>query len=483
MDVVAVENDPREKLSLRVKLAYGLGDLGTAIVGALKAFFLLFFLTDVARMDPAAAGSILLLTKIWDAVNDPIVGWLSDRTNTRWGRRRPWLLFGALPFGLLLFMLWLVPPFGPLGTWLYYLVVGLLLDAVYTVINVPYTALTPELTRDYDERTSLNSFRAGVSIIGSVLAAGLHPVIVGQFDDPRTGYMVSAAIWGVLVTLPPLLVFAIVRERPETLEEQQRVVHMPFRDQIKVAFGNRPYRFVVTLYLFSWLALQLTATVMAYYMTYYMGRPGWLPVVLVSIQLSSFAFVFVWSALSRRLDKRMVYLIGATIWLVVQMGLYLLPPGQIAMLIPLAILSGVGVSTAYLIPWSMMPDVIEFDEWETGERREGIFYGFMVFLQKSGIAVAIWFVGVALAWSGYITPTDAVPQPVQPEGALNAIRMFVGPVPAAILALSLVVAYFYPISRTLHAEMRASLARRRAAADSTAPLDAPTQQPATQPVI
>ncbi|MGL4650613.1 MAG: MFS transporter, partial [Caldilineaceae bacterium] len=151
-----IEHDPAEKLSFRVKFIYGLGDLGTAISAALRAFFLLFFLTDVARLDPGMAGWIVLITRVWDAVNDPMVGWLSDRTNTRWGRRRPWLLFGAVPFGVLLFMMWIVPPFDPWGLFFYYLVVGLLLDSVYTMINVPYTALTPELTRDYDERTSLN---------------------------------------------------------------------------------------------------------------------------------------------------------------------------------------------------------------------------------------------------------------------------------------------------------------------------------------
>ncbi len=472
-----VESDPSEKLPFYVKFFYGLGDLGTAISAALRAFFLLFFLTDVARLDPGMAGWIVLITRIWDAVNDPMVGWLSDRTQSRWGRRRPWLLFGAVPFGVLLFMMWIVPPFEPWGLFAYYLVVGLLLDSVYTMINVPYTALTPELTRDYDERTSLNSFRAAVSVVGSVLAAGLHPVIVGRFDDPRVGYMVSAAIWGVLVTIPPLLVFAIARERPESIEASKQAVHMPFGQQIKVAFSNRPYRFVITLYLFSWLALQLTAAVMAYYMTYYMGRPGMLPVVLVSIQLSTFLFVFVWSAISRKLDKRMVYLIGATVWLVVQLAIYMVAPGQVALLIGLAVFSGIGVSTAYLIPWSMMPDVIEFDEWETGNRREGIFYGFMVFMQKSCIAVAIWGVSQALNWSGYITPTDAVPQPVQPEGALQMIRLFVGPIPAAVLALSLVVAYFYPISRHLHAEMRAALARRRAAAQAAASAPRATAAP------
>lgn len=451
-----------EKLSFGLKFAYGFGDLGTAVTAGLKSFFLLFFLTDVARMNPIAAGSVLLITKIWDAINDPLVGWLSDRTNTRWGRRRPWLLFGALPFGILFFMMWIVPPFDATGLFLYYVVVGLLMDAAYTVINVPYTALTPELTRDYDERTSLNSWRAAFSVIGSILAAGLHPLIVSQFADVRMGYIVSMAVWALISTVPPLVVFAVTRERPESIAESRNAKSLSIREQIRIVINNKPYRFVVTLYLFSWLSLQLTAAVLAYYMTYYVGQPGRLPFVLVAIQGSCFIFVFVWSALSRRLDKRVVYLIGASIWVVAQMLLYLLTPAQSGWLIPLGLLSGAGVATAYLIPWSMMPDVIEFDEWETGERREGIFYGFMVFLQKLGIALALWILGIALGWSGYISPTDAVAIPVQPESALAAIRLFVGPVPALILACSLVIAWFYPVSRQRHTDMRDALAKRNA---------------------
>jgi GPH family glycoside/pentoside/hexuronide:cation symporter len=466
-----------EKLNFWTKFAYGSGDLGTAIVAALKAFFLLIFLTDVARLNPAAAGSIVLITKLWDAINDPLIGWLSDHTHSRWGRRRPWLIFGALPFGLLFFMMWIVPPFDDVGKFLYYLIVGLLMDTAYTVINVPYTALTPELTHDYDERTSLNSFRAGFSVIGSVLAAGLHPLIVGQFDDVRVGYIASAAFWAILCTIPTLVVFFAIRERPESMESTGSALQTSILVQMRVALANRPYRFVIAIYLCSWLALQLTATVMAYYMTYYMQRRDLLPVVLVSIQLSSFVFIFVWSALSHKLDKRLVYLIGASIWLLVQMLLFFLTPSQIGLMIPLAILSGVGVSTAYLVPWSMLPDVIEIDEWETGERREGIFYGLMVFLQKTGIALAIWLVGVMLAFAGYITPSEAVPVPVQPETAIFTMRMFIGPAPALILACSLVIAFFYPLSRRRHAEMLAALERRRITRTATRPRPA-TSYPA-----
>jgi GPH family glycoside/pentoside/hexuronide:cation symporter len=455
-----------EKLSLVTKLAYGSGDLGTAIAAALRAFFLLIFLTDVARLDPRAAGSILLINRIWDSINDPIIGWLSDHTHTRWGRRRPWLLFGAIPFGVFSFMSWLVPPFGDVGKYIYYVVVFLLLDTFYTIINVPYTALTPELTHDYDERTSLNSFRFAFSVGGALVSAVLHPIIVSSAPDPQTGYMRSGLVWAIVSTIPCFIVFAFTRERPESSAPQSVEDDTPIYRQIFSAFRNRPYRFVVALYLFSWLALQIVSTVLAYYLTYYMGIPERLPWVLLAIQGTSFVFLFVWSYLSRMMEKKWVYMIGATLWLCVQLALSLLTPDQAQWVIPIAVLGGAGVSVAYLIPWAMLPDVIEYDEWETGQRREGMYYGFMVLLQKFGIAIGIFLIGQVLAWAGYLTPTDAAPTPTQPESALYAIRLFIGPVPAAILACSLLIAAFYPITRVRHAQLCAALDARRAQAEA-----------------
>ncbi len=457
---IATIDTRSEKLPVWTKIAYGSGDLGTAITAALRAFFLLFFLTDVARLSPAAAGTILLINRLWDAINDPVVGWLSDRTATRWGRRRPWIVIGAIPFGLLFFMIWLVPPFGQTGLFIYYVVIALLLDTAYTVINVPYTSLTPELTRDYDERTSLNSYRAAFSIGGALVAAVVHPIIVGQFDDIRMGYMVSGFIWATISTIPCFIVFFATKERPESVESAKHD-SIPLLQQIKIAFANKPYRYVIALYLFSWLALQLISTVLIYYLTYYIGAPDQLPLVLLAIQGTAFVFLFIWTAVSRRLDKRFVYMIGATIWLAALIALYFITPATKYLILPLSVMAGAGAAVAYLIPWSMMPDVIEFDELTTGLRREGIFYGFMVFLQKTSIAVAIFLVGRGLSLAGYITPSEAVQAPVQPERALETIRLFIGPVPAVILAISLIVVYFYPISRQRHLEAREELALRQ----------------------
>ncbi len=457
----------REKLPFWTKFAYGSGDVGTAVSAALRGFFLIFFLTDVARLDPVAVGVIFFANRFWDAVNDPIVGWLSDRTHTRWGRRRPWLLWGAVPFGVLYFLLWLVPPWGPTGLFIYYMVVLLVLDTTYTVVNVPYAALTPELTRDYDERTSLNSFRFGFSVGGALVSAVLHPIIVSSFADARVGYMASGALWGVIGTVSILVAFAYTRERPESLAERDATEHMPYLQQVRTALSNRPYLVVMGLYLFSWLALQLISVVLVYYATYYMGIPEQMPMILGAVQGASLVFLFVWAALSRKLEKRTVYILGATLWLGAMLVLSFITPAQRELVIPLALLAGAGVSVAYLIPWAMMPDVMEVDELKTGMRREGIFYGFMVFLQKASIALAGLAVTWTLSFTGYITPTDAVPVPVQPDEALRAIRFFIGPVPAVILAISLVIAWGYPITRQAHADMLAALKSSR----QTAPLE------------
>lgn len=450
-----------EKLPFVTKLAFGTGDLGTAIAAALRGFFLLFFFTDVARIDPASAATILLIGRVWDAFNDPIVGWLSDRTVTKWGRRRPWLLVGAIPFGLFFFLLWVVPPFGDTGKFFYYVIISILLDTAYTVINVPYTALTPELTHDYDERTSLNSYRFAFSVGGALVSAVLHPIIVNSAPDIQTGYRLSGLVWAIVSTIPCFIVFYFTRERPESMAPSTEEA-IPLLEQVRIAFANGPYRYVIALYLSSWLALQIVQAVLVYYFTYYLKVPNQIQWILLAIQSSSFFFLFIWSWLSRRLDKRIVYMIGATIWLFVQIGLYFVRPDQAHLVIPLGVLAGAGVAVAYLIPWAMMPDVIELDELKTRRRREGIFYGFMVLLQKAGIALGIFAVGRALAAAGYIVPTDAVPAPSQPDSALDTIRLFMGPVPAAILFGSLAIAYFYPITRQRHARILAILDRRKA---------------------
>jgi glycoside/pentoside/hexuronide:cation symporter, GPH family len=461
-----------EKLSFSTKLAYGAGDLGPAITANIGVFFALFFFTNVAGLSAGLAGSILMIGKIWDAINDPMVGVLSDRTKSRWGRRLPWMLYGAIPFGIFFFLQWIVPQFSAdrsANNWAlfwYYVIIAVVFNIFYTVVNLPYTALTPELTQNYNERTSLNSFRFAFSIGGSIASLILAQIIFAQLKIPATQqYVVLAGVCTVLSVLPLFWCVFGVRDRVLAFEAQrvetEQSESIPIPQQLRIAFNNRPFLFVVGIYLFSWLGVQVTASILPYFVVNWMGLPqADFPLVAIAVQGTALVMLFVWSAVSARVGKKAVYYMGMIVWIIAQAGLFFLQPGQVGFMYFLAVLAGVGVSTAYLVPWSMIPDVIELDELQTGQRREGIFYGFMVLLQKFGLALGLFLVGQALDLAGFIATVPGQPAPTQPTSALLAIRIAIGPLPTVALICGLILAYFYPITREVHAEILLKLQQR-----------------------
>jgi GPH family glycoside/pentoside/hexuronide:cation symporter len=225
-----------------------------------------------------------------------------------------------------------------------------------------------------------------------------------------------------------------------------------------MAVECRPFLFVIGIYLCSWLALQVTQNVIGFYLTFYLRRADMFPIVLLAVQGSAMIFLFVWSAASRKIGKQAVYYIGMSFWILVQVGLFFLGPDQITLAIVLAALAGVGIATAYLVPWSMLPDVIDEDELRTGQRREGVFYGVMTFTQKTCVGLGIALTLQALQWFGF--DQNALPGQ-QPESALYALRWMVGPLPTVILLIGMFLVYRYPITRARHTAVLEELARRR----------------------
>lgn len=451
-------------LSFSTKLAFGAGDLGTAITTNLQVFYLLYFFTSVAGLNPGLAGGVLLIGKVWDAINDPIVGILSDRTRSPWGRRYPWMLWASVPFGLSFFLMWLVPVEGERGLFWYYSLMAIIFNTAFTAVNLPYTALTAELTQDYHERTSLNSFRFFFSIGGSIFSLILAQMVFARVEDPALRYPVLGGICAVLSVLP--IYWCVWGTKERTLGHGRAIApaedSLPIRDQLRIAFSNRPFLFVIGIYLCSWLGVQVTATVIPYFVIYWMGlSETQMTPVLLGVQGTALVMLFVWSAVSRRFGKKVTYFMGMGLWIVAQAGLFFLKPGQNLLLYVLAVTAGFGVSTAYLIPWSMVPDVIELDELETGQRREGVFYGFMVLLQKLGLALGLFLVGKSLEWAGFISTKAGEAIAQQPDSALFAIRVAIGPIPTICLILGLILAYFYPITEAKHQEVLLKLAERR----------------------
>jgi GPH family glycoside/pentoside/hexuronide:cation symporter len=449
---------PVPALSFWRKMAYGVGDVGPALVATLSGFYLNAFLLDVAGLRPSMAALIFLIVKAWDSVNDPIIGTLTDRTNTRWGRRRPWLLFGAIPFGLAWFMQWLVPSWDTTALFFYYLVVALLLDTGLTAVNVPYTALTPEIAPDYNERTSLNTFRFSFSILGGMFALIIHDSLLKAAPSITTGYMISGLLMAGVIIVSNMITFATTKE---TYFKEEDKKEPGFIEGFKIAFRNRPFLMVTGIYLMSWLSIQFIQANMLLYTRYWMKREDQFIVLAMSLQLSIFAFLLVWSKVSQRIGKRHVYFLGASLWIVVELALFFIQPHQFNLLVMLAVLAGAGASVAYLIPWSMLPDVVDVDELNTGLRREGVYYGFFVFLQKLGISLGLAISNLVFEATGYINATPDGVLPTQPGAVLWALRLFVSFVPAFVLLLSFPLVYKYPITRKRHAEIRAELAARK----------------------
>jgi glycoside/pentoside/hexuronide:cation symporter, GPH family len=455
-----------EKLSIGAKLAYGVGDLAPAIVSGVNGFLLNAFLLDVVGLHPALVGTIFLITKIWDAVNDPIIGALTDRTKSRWGRRRPWLLFAALPFGLLFIAQWLSPQWSEAGKFWYYLLVAIALDGAFTAVNVPYSAMTPELTHDYDERTSLSSYRLSFSIMGGVLAVFFHTLIVKAMPNAFIGNAVAASCWAILIVAANWITFFFTREKHYEEMVKSQAEHPEdkgpdFLEGLKIAFRNKAFVNVTVIYLLSWLAIQFVQNNLLLYVRYWIGAESSFGFLVLAVQFSAFIFLMIWAKVSGKIGKQNVYYVGMSFWVVVEIILFFIQPGQIVFLFVMAILAGAGVSIGYLVPWSMIPDVVELDELETGQRREGIFYGFFVFLQKMGISLGLAMSNYVFALTGYINQVPGGALPVQPPGVLMALRIFVSLAPAVILLISFVAVYKYPISREKHAEMRAELDRRK----------------------
>ena len=537
-------NEPEvEKLNLSTKIAYGAGDMGPAITANILVFFLLYFFTNVAGLSPGLAGSILAIGKISDAINDPVTGILSDRTRTRWGRRIPWMLLGTIPFGFFFFLQWIVPHFSDdkvtndWGLFIYYIAIAILFNLAYTAVNLPYTALTPELTQDYNERTNLSSFRFAFSIGGSILSLILATFIFAVYpDDPIQQYLilglvstlvsvvalfwctlriqergaepilntkqkkrlgfflagigilavgygiVTAVVGGGTVDLSIILavllgleiaVFSITLISSETethLRDRSFIANrtaddnpnLSFSQQLKIAFTNKPFLYIIGIYLCSWLAVQLTASILIYFVVSWMGMAeSAFPLVAIAVQGTALFMLFIWKGISAKVGKKAVYFMGSIIWIIAQGGLFFIQPGQTNLLYILAMMAGCGVSVAYLSPWSMIPDVIELDELNTGQRREGIFYSFMVLLQKFGLALALFLVGQGLELAGFIERIPGGEIPIQPDSALLAIRIAVAPLPTVALIGGLILAYFYPLTREVHAGIRLKLQEKK----------------------
>ena len=457
----------RQRLPTFTKVIYGLGDWGAASATTARTLFWFYFTVTVVGVDVSLAGVAFIIGRFWDGVNDPLIGILSDRFRSRWGRRRPFMLLGALPFGVGFFLMFSPPPFeGGLAAALYYAVIFILYDTAFTIVNAPYAALTAELTEDYDERASLAGWRMGNSIFVALLTAGLfkrlaETVFAGWFSGPdalQYGFAVSGAIWGLLIVVAPLLVVAFIREPQRELAKPQG--RPDFIRITREVFANRPFRIGAAIYVLAFSAVDIITAVFVWFLLYYLQlSPPFDSYVLAAVLGVAFLSMPLTVQLMRRWGKSRTYIRMMIFWAAVMAVISLLPPGNPALVLSVAAIAGIGYGAANVTPWAIVADIIEEDEWHSGERREGVYSAYLVTFRKIATAFAVGLiVPQILSAAGFVEGAAAS----QPPEAVLALRIIMGGAPAVLLLLSMWAAARYPLDRDAHDELRRKLALRRA---------------------
>jgi GPH family glycoside/pentoside/hexuronide:cation symporter len=448
--------DGEERLSRRTKLVYGAGDIGFSLTGTIIGVLFAIFLTDVAGLKPGLAAAALFVGRTWDYVNDPLIGYLSDRTRSRWGRRRPFLLFGFVPYALAFTLLWWKPSISsPLGLTIYYAVAYLLYDAAATFAYMPYYALTPELTQDYDERTTLTSYRMAFSILGGLVAFTVPLLIIGTMRPENAGrVLVMGALFGTISALPLLLVFLNTRERPEFQTQAQPAL----KESLRAAVHNQPFLFAVGIFLLTWTSMDIVQGMLLFFLKYRMNLEAQSDLIAGIIFIVALLALPFWEWTSRHWDKRIAYSAGVAFWAAVMIVLVVVSPTWgLPVVLALAALAGIGVGAAHVLPWSIIPDAVEWDELATGQRHEGMFYSLVTLMQKVASSIAIPVALLMLEVTGYVPNA-----PEQPLATVRGIQVLMGPVPAVLLCTGILFALLYPLGRERHAQVRAELAARRA---------------------
>ncbi len=433
----------KKKIPLGIKLSYGVGNIGLVSLIAAMSFFLMIFYTDVALIPPAIAGMALTVGKIWDIINDPIFGWLTDRTKSKYGRRRVYLIYGAVPLVIASFILWMVPSgLSNTSAFIWVAATYIIFSTVFSITYIPYTSMAAELTKDYDERTSLMTVSSIGAVLGYIVGSISVRLIVSNAVTPQVGYLIVGGVFGILAGISVAFVAWRVKEPTEFKNITSK---MPLITSIKTTFKNKPFVMLVTAFGMVRLAFTLMQAVMMYFVVYNLveSRDS-IGKVLTILMLIIAAFIVLWKWVGNRWSKNISYVTGLIIVAICAMSSFWLGKGDMNTMLILAGILGIGMASHWVMPFAMMPDVIEYDQMRTGERREGIFFGVFGLVDKIARTLGI----IILAW--VLEIFHYVPNVQQTPESLLGIRLLFGPVPAALILLALPILIFYPINRKNH---------------------------------
>ena len=458
---------PAPKLSVREKIGYSLGDAASNLFFQTFILYLPFFYTDIFGMPAAAMGTMFLLTRIWDAVNDPIMGAIADRTNTRWGKFRPYLLIMGLPLALGGLVTFTTPGFGAGGKILYAYVTYTLLMMLYTAINVPYSALMGVMSPNSLERTSASQYRFVAAFIGQMIVSGATLYLVSRLGggDAQVGWQRTMGAFGLLALILFTITFFATKERVLPPRDQKADTRQDLRDLVR----NKPWILIAVATVFQLLYAVMRGSSTPYFFKYYVqGQVLELFSWKISLGIDAFTSAFATAGnlatlagallailFAKLLDKKNTYSGFLIASAVISCGFYFLQPHNVLLIFGLNVVVSFFIGAVSVLQWAIYTDTADFGEWKFGRRATGLVMAASLFALKLGLAFGGTFVGWILDWHGFVSNA------VQTESALYGIRMLMSFYPAVFGVIGGLVMFFYPLKNRVMLEIEHDLAQRR----------------------
>lgn len=463
---------PRLEPPLQVRVAYGASDLGASLTFVAVNTWLLYVLVNVAGVPPAWAGAVFLAGRLIDAVTDPVMGVLADRWRDRVGRL-PFLRWGAVPLAATFAAMWWAPALGPVGSVAYALATFVAFGLAYTVVQVPTMALTPELAPSYDGRTALTAWRIGFGVVASMLAVAAPPLVVLAAAGGGDLAAAGAAGWRVVGVAFGLVAAAAYLTTGFAVPEPQRSARTPAPGDRRPepwtsAFRAPGFASVWALFLVVTVGLMIVNSMLPFFLESALRLPGEAQTLVLGLLFGTAVVAFpAWGRAAAVWGKRTALTVGLLLLAAAVAALVAFAPagGPSATLLALTALAGVGLSAVMMLPWAMLPDVVEFDELASGRRREGLLYALFTFGQKAAGSLGVFANALAAAAFGYVQGSA-----LQSDATVAGLRLMTGPVAAGVFVVAAALVWTYPITRARFEAARVELARRAAdAASGSAP--------------
>ena len=440
-------------LGMARTLGYGAGDFGLNLFYTGLNLYLLYYYTDVVGLSPGTAGAIFMVALLWDAVTDPVMGLLASRTQTRMGRYRPYLLIAGPALCASFVLLFAAPVIWPAQVVLACFITHMLFRTVYTVFGVPYAALSAAITIDGDARTSLSGARMQFATLGAIATAFLTPILAARLGagDPLKGYLYTALAYAVVAEIAFLTVFSAVKERVEVERSG-----LSFAATLKACRKNVAFWVLFAAVVLNSVASTVFTKSIVYYARYILDDVNAIREALTTYTIAAAAAVMIWTFAARKTSKSTVLTIGLGLNAATFLAMFVLAPQNKSELLALTAIIGVGTAAAYVAFWAMLPDTVEYGQWKSGIRDEGIVFGLFQFSQKAASGLGVGAVGLLLQLFGY------VPNQAQSENTLEAMMQMNFLIPAALVVVAALVLLAYPMRGRRHAAIVAELEAREA---------------------